>query len=66
MTTKGKDATTDGDSKKDGSGSSDEDLDEGEISIKEYNYLVTMPMVSMTLEKVEKLTSEVEAKKIEI
>lgn len=45
----------------------DEDnLLEGEIPIKEYNYLVQMPMISMTYEKIEKLKSEIEKTKNEI
>merc|ERR1712110_473574 len=52
--------------KKGGDSDDDEQLEDGEVSIKEFNYLVRMPMISMTMEKVNKLTSEVEEKRSEI
>ena len=39
-----------------------ETLEGNEVPIKEFNYLVKMPMMSMTLEKVEKLEKEVKDK----
>ena len=43
-----------------------EQLIEGEVSLKEFNYLVNMPFISLTEERVNKLTKEVEAKQLEI
>jgi len=46
--------------KKDEEESQEESEDEKEVvSIKEFNYLVNMPMISMSMEKVQKLTQEV-------
>ena len=43
------------------SDSQEEEESPSNIPIKEFSYLVNMPMMSLTLEKVEKLQKEVEA-----
>ena len=55
--------------KNESNSSSEEDVPENDSSfvpLKEYNYLIQMPMISMTYEKVKKLQAQVEDKKEEI